>query len=938
MTDHHEEIDRAALEELAALLALDESHRAGTLERLHTRSPELAAIVRRLLERVDASDLTDDSQRTGAAAGLHFGAWQVLARIGHGGMGEVFLAERADGAYVQQAAIKRIWTNLGSLGKRFRRERQILARLQHPNIARLLDGGITGQGHPWFAMELVDGASIIAWADARRLSVRERVALFRSACDALAFAHRNLVVHRDIKPGNVLVDSEGRVRVLDFGIARLLDEGDADQTQTLAMTPAWAAPEQLRGEPATTSADIYQLGLLLRALLCGTAGTPESRGKRMSAGLLALEHADPKAAASTARARGTTPKSLVARMRGDLDAIVQRATREAPGERYASVDAFSEDLDRWAAHRPLHGAHDSWVARTGKFVRRNRVAVAATMLATVLVGVAGMFAWQQHAQQAREARMTSMSIVLADEILNALKPDRLNGKPLTADALLDGVVASLPVVRGNFPDDPVAIASLQSLIASKYLDLGRYDKAAPLLMASLDGMRPQRERFPDIWSHTVNYATYSLLELRHPAAARQLAEEELARVGRDGNANPLTTAALWRTESQALSAAGEHARAISALTQGMQLLEGLQTPEAYRVHADLQCERGVALSIARRDQEAEQSLLACLAERSRLPSTSHSPTNDLVTLGTLGDVYARTRRSENAEDAYFRAMDGLEHRVGISHPRASLFRLKWASQAAMNGHPEMPIERLRAAQIAMTAPGADSQRRAREAVALAQAQLVAFRPSDALQTLVAARAPLLDSPKVNPEFRWQFAEAWADALYESGRYAEARSAFETSRAMAATLQATAKTLVDTEVWRARQASDASQIALCEWGLGAHDAAVADAAQAWLDSRQARTTTQRIQERTRIHWRWLVAMQRPSSESLAALASLRRSSAHMVKNPAHPNVFRFDRMLSVAAQAAGLAIPPSARMPAASAGIGRLSGQTSPLVAPGLSVF
>ena len=218
---------------------------------LATLDPALQARVRTLLDCMAEDDLHADA--AAAIAGQRLGAYALIERIGQGGMGEVFRAARADGAYQREVAIKRIWAGHAPLAARFLRERQALARLQHPHIAQLLDGGIDTQGRPWLAMELVQGEDIIRWCDARQAPLAQRVERLRELCEAVDYAHRNLIVHRDIKPSNVLVDADGRTKLLDFGIARLLDDGDAEPTQTLAMTPAWATPEQQCGEAVTTA-------------------------------------------------------------------------------------------------------------------------------------------------------------------------------------------------------------------------------------------------------------------------------------------------------------------------------------------------------------------------------------------------------------------------------------------------------------------------------------------------------------------------------------------------------------------------------------------------------------------------------------------------------------------------------------------------------------
>lgn len=255
--------DPALLEEVRALLAADGENDPGRDTRwLDNAAPDL----------LDDLDETASASESGAWVGTRLGAWQLQQQIGRGGMGAVYLAERADGAYQQQAAVKLIRTDWDSaeLLRRFHSERQILARLQHPHIAHLLDGGVTADGKPYLVMEYVAGRTIIEYCDTQRLNIAQRLALFLTVCSAVEHAHRNLVVHRDLKPSNILVDDQGQVKLLDFGIAKAL-ESDGARTATAARsyTPGYAAPEQLRGEEVTTSVDVHALGLLLFELLSG---------------------------------------------------------------------------------------------------------------------------------------------------------------------------------------------------------------------------------------------------------------------------------------------------------------------------------------------------------------------------------------------------------------------------------------------------------------------------------------------------------------------------------------------------------------------------------------------------------------------------------------------------------------------------------------------
>jgi serine/threonine protein kinase/tetratricopeptide (TPR) repeat protein len=336
-----------------------------------------------------AADFADESDPDRLRIGQHLGPYRIDSIAGHGGMGAVFAATRDDDQYHQRVAIKLVRAAVASpdLLARFRRERQILARLEHNYIARLLDGGVTEDALPYLVMEYVDGQAITTYCERHKLNLTERIVLFRKVCEAVEYAHRNLVVHRDLKPANILVTADGTPKLLDFGIARLVDPpsdepGALPQTMTMAvhMTPAYASPEQVRGEPVSTASDVYSLGTVLYELLTGskahrfTGGTPAE----LIQVVCNTEVTRPSAVIST----GDRDHR---KLKGDLDNIILKAMRKDPARRYGSVAEFSLDLGRYLEQRPVLARPDTLMYRTGKFVRRNWVALLAASIA--LAGV-----------------------------------------------------------------------------------------------------------------------------------------------------------------------------------------------------------------------------------------------------------------------------------------------------------------------------------------------------------------------------------------------------------------------------------------------------------------------------------------------------------------------------------------------------------------------
>jgi eukaryotic-like serine/threonine-protein kinase len=343
------------------------------------------------------------------ADGRRVGGYRLLRELGRGGMGTVYLGERADAQFQMRVAVKLIKRGMETEAvlQRFRDERQILASLEHPNIARLLDGGTTGEGTPYFVMEYVDGLPIDEYCRAHQLSLADRLELFRKVSAAVAYAHQNLVVHRDIKPTNILVTAEGVPKLLDFGIAKLLDAGNGELTARTqfgpeAMTPQYASPEQLRGERVTTLSDVYALGVLLYELLAGARPYDVTDKPADEARRIVAEAEIVKPSAMAAR---RADHRLSRRLGGDLDTIVITAMRKEPAERYGSVALFADDVRRHTDGLPVVARGDSWSYRTARFVRRRKlgVAAAAAVLITLVGGVIAT-SWQARVAQAARAR------------------------------------------------------------------------------------------------------------------------------------------------------------------------------------------------------------------------------------------------------------------------------------------------------------------------------------------------------------------------------------------------------------------------------------------------------------------------------------------------------------------------------------------------------
>ena len=420
--------------------------------------------------------------------GRRIGVYQILEKIGRGGMGEVYRAVRADGQYTKEVAIKLVRGGFDSrlVQERFLNERQILASLDHPNIARLLDGGATDEGVPYLVMELIEGKPIDQYCDAQKLSVTERLRLFQQVCAAVQYAHQRLVIHRDIKPSNVMVTEDGVPKLLDFGIAKIVNPvNDAQTTLTLSMTPEYASPEQIRGEPITTATDVYSLGVVLYQLMTGRSPYPADTRTphRLAQAVCETEPGRPSTVVVKAallvkgqktdaeRFSGTregTPAKLQRRLAGDMDDILLMALRKEPARRYGSVDQFAEDIRRHLAGLPVAASKGSWRYKAQKFLQRNRLGITAAAIVTLAV-VGGVGA------TVREARIAAANGRRAEA--------RFNDVRVLANSLIfevDDAIANLP---GSTPARKLLVDK-----AVKYLDtLSKEANGDPALQREMAG-------------------------------------------------------------------------------------------------------------------------------------------------------------------------------------------------------------------------------------------------------------------------------------------------------------------------------------------------------------------------------------------------------------------------------------------------------------------
>ena len=657
------------------------------------------------------------------------GNYTLVREIGRGGMSVVYLAERADQAYEHQVAVKLVYPGLVDprLAERLVQERQILARLEHPNIARLLDGGTTEDGVPYFVLERIDGLPIDRHCDERNLSVSDRIRLFRTVCGAVAYAHKNLVVHRDLKPSNILVGADGQPKLLDFGIAKVLSpdelEEEGGRTISPALTPSYASPEQLRGEPVTTATDIYSLGVVLYRLLVGAF--PRSSPAWLAPTAPGSSEIDPPSrrsrraepaprgsasfsAEEVARRRGTTPRGLERQLAGDLDNILQKALRLEPERRYASVERLGEDLRRHLEYLPVEARPDGWGYRAAKFLRRNPLAaVLAGLLGLSSLGY-GFFAAAQARRVDREHQRTERALSLLVDLFRGADPTaRTNSQKPTVEEVLDlGSRHLLEQVEG----DPEVEARLASVIADVYLNLGVYPRAEPLTLRAI--ALGGRAGAPPAKTLTYQYQLGLLrfLEGRHSEAERILSScqqqqkalgpgadaaradtlealgrsrfqlgslEESAATHREAlkirlrlyGPNDPRVASSWSYLAAVRGRQGRSDEAIGYLTLALRVVRRAFSPDHPRV-CDLLQGYGVLVGEQGHLAEGDRALRQALAGRRRRLGAEHPDT--AFTIDSLATNLLYEKRYPEAEARYREALAIREKVLGPGHPLSAL--------------------------------------------------------------------------------------------------------------------------------------------------------------------------------------------------------------------------------------------------------------------------
>lgn len=735
--DEFETLSPAARAPRLALLHADEPVVAAELQRWLAQDQSASGALDRLLQSFQkqsaAAELEAEEEPPSDRSGQQIGAYQLLRRVGRGGMGEVYEARRPGADFEQRVAVKLLRRGLDSadIVRRFLRERRILAQLEHPGIARLVDGGLSADGLPYLVMEFVDGRTLIEGAHALDLDLPTRLQLFLKICDAVAYAHRRLIVHRDLKPSNVLLSDEREVKLLDFGIAKLLDasentadpDGDHDgdaltHAGMRVLTPAYAAPEQILGQPVSTATDVYALGVMLHELLTGRL--PHARrGKSLDRVVSELDQ-EILLRPSAAMLDGADPSQITQRkarqLQGDLDTIILHALKREPERRYAGAAELAADLRRYLDGRPVHAEHDTLVYRMRKFIKRHRAGVSAAVLAVlgILVGLV-LALWQAERAQAQaeradaEARRAQQQAARAEHVKEFVLALFREQSPLTRErsraasassliargiaqaqhelagdpqlqAQLIGELAELQFGLGEVQDSVVhlhaalklhqetsgvestAYASTQAVLASAWLSLGETEKAAEVLPGAVQTL--ERTAGPD--SLETAQAQIPLLRLlllqNRLSDALPLARHTHAVFARERGAHHVNTLQRQFNVAVVLEQLDQLEDAERILRE---VIEGYQR-SANAQHVQLIYPRttlAMILSHQRKYEEAAQLLADAL-------SAAHSeldPAHPLI--GTiamhLGDLQRRQRRYDEAE-SYWQTAERIFSPLGAT--------------------------------------------------------------------------------------------------------------------------------------------------------------------------------------------------------------------------------------------------------------------------------
>lgn len=871
-----------------AMFDLRCEEREAALSALAASDPVLAGEVRRLLTIADAaaSDAVGESIASSHAPGDIVGSrFRLVRRIGTGGMGEVYLAERCD-EVPQRVAIKLIREVSPSMARRARRESCILARLTHEHIATLLDAGVTDAGEPWFAMEFVDGTELIVWCRETAVPLLERVRLFLGVCSAVHFAHANLVLHRDIKPSNLLVDARGVPKLVDFGVARLLDGGESSDTRFVVLSSGYAPPELLRGEEATTLSDVYQLGLVLGELVADA---------------------------------GRVPGALA---RADLDRIVARAAAADPKERYASAQALSDDLRRWLDGRPVVAHRGSRGYRLRRFLRRHAIAAASVailaaglLVATVLSVHLALAERAQRAETEAQRARAETTVAFLQDVFRLGDPQNTEASNVRARDLLDAAARKL---AGRNDIDDASRGALMVQLATTFGNFGLHGDALPYAEKAVTLLEPFAGRDPALYYSAVHAAYITYERLGRYQSITDLAARALAQARVVADERLLAGLRQMRAEGRLgtgdLEGAREDIEASIAVASGASGDDGSHG-SALEIAAMIAAERGDS-----------RSAISLYERAGELLASSGADSRERSLTRRFQILVNRVRLGECAEaaPAFSALADESRDALGPRHPTTVLALNQLAQCDAQLGRYAQAIAiQDRVLEVVREMPSFNEDQRS--LIELARWKLGAY-----VGEVVADVAPLEASVSglrarsgesaLAARAEWVLGEVRLQRGDVAAAYAAYASAWDGVRAR----------LGDAASWEAAEIADG--MGRVEMLRGRLDAALSRFDQAARLFEKVRGETAPATVRSRIHQAWAKAELDPTSSSLASLEGMRQSLVSSLGTEQAPQVWQLDLIIADLRQRRGLA-PDPARVAQARAGLGPAPG-----VPKGLSSF
>ncbi len=850
-----------------AMFDLSGDERASALAALAASDRGLADEVQRLLAIADeaAADAMGETPESGHGPGEIVGnRFRLLRRIGTGGMGEVYLAERCDDV-PQRVAIKLIRTPSSSMARRARRECRILARLTHEHIATLLDAGVTEEGEPWFAMEFVDGTELVAWCRSRTTALVDRVGLFLGICSAVHFAHANLVLHRDIKPSNLLVDARGIPKLVDFGVARLLGEGEGADTRLIAISSGYTPPELLRGEEATTLSDVYQLGLVLRELVHDV---------------------------------GRAPSAL---SRTDLGRIVGRAVADDPRERYASAQALGEDLHRWLGGRPVLAHRGSRGYRLRRFMRRHAVAVAcfavlaAGLLATTLLVF--RYALAERAQRAEaetQRNRAQTTVAFLQDVFRLGDPQNTQASDVRARDLIDAAARKL-TARDDIDD--VSRGALLVQLATTLGNFGLHEEALPYAEQAVALLEPTAAGDPSLYYDALDIARARYERLGRYESIIALAERGLRLAPLAADAR--MSAGLHRMRAEGRRGTGDLSGAkadIDAAVAGFSAQGNADEAglgESLEIAALIAGERGESRSAIALHERA-----AALLQASGADSRERALTRRFQVLVN------RSRLAECAQivPAFEALIEETRDALGPRHPTTILALTQLAQCDARLGRYAQAIA-IEDRVLEMVRELRSFSEEQQLLIELVRWKLGAYA-GEVVADVAPIEAGIARLRTLNSRSMLLARAEWVlgEVHLQRGDVAGALAAYGAARDQVRTLMG------DAASWEAAEIEDG--IGRVELLRGRPDAALAHFDHAASMFEQVRGETAPATLRSRIHQAWAKAHSGPAPASIAALERLRRTLISSLRTDQAPQVRQLDLILQALRERGGLAPDPA----------------------------